>query len=134
MESLDTCIYAALASVNALQETVKGYQSRDKTLGRLQSGLEDLTIVLSQLKEVDIDESPILTLLTGPVSRCDETCREFRVSMEDFSKEPVTGSKDWTKMDFMKGSISEFIDTLSNYKSTIQTGLGIIIVSVPYTD
>lgn len=69
MESFNTGILAALASVNALQDTVEGYKSRDKTLGRLQSGLEDLTTVLGFLKEFDIDESPILTLLNGPMRR-----------------------------------------------------------------
>jgi hypothetical protein len=133
MESLDTSILAALASVNALQETVERYKSRDKTLGRLQSGLEDLTIILNLLKEADDDGTPILTFLKGPVSRCDEMCREFKATMEVFSKKPDTGLKDWTKLDFMKGNTSDFIYLLSDYKSAIETGVGTLIVSVPFT-
>ncbi|XMA20276.1 hypothetical protein WAI453_013067 [Rhynchosporium graminicola] len=34
--------------------------------------------------------------------------------------------KDWAKMEFMRGDINEFIDTLADYKSIIIIGLGTI--------
>jgi hypothetical protein len=45
-----TVIAATIASVNALQETVKRYKGRDKTLGRLQGGLLDLVTILNSLE------------------------------------------------------------------------------------
>jgi Fungal N-terminal domain of STAND proteins len=48
---------------------VERYKNRDKTLGRLHSGLEDLTTILSLLKEAVDKETPVLTLLKGPVLR-----------------------------------------------------------------
>ena len=38
--------------------------------------------------------------------------------------------RDWAKLEFMRGDINEFIDTISGYKSTIAVGLGIITLYV----
>jgi ammonia channel protein AmtB len=121
-----TVIAATIASVNALQETVKRYKGRDKTLGRLQGGLQDLVTILNSLQAVANGEALILTLLNGPVDRCAQVCREFEDAMKIFSGKSKTGLKDWSKMEFMRGDINEFIDVLADYKSTITIGLGTI--------
>jgi hypothetical protein len=115
MEPLSIGTSAAITSAKALQDTVQRYKDRNRTLGRLQSGLQDLTTILSLLKEATDDETPVLTLLKGLVGRC--------------NGKPNTGLKDWTKMEFMKGDINEFIDTLSDYKSAIATGLETLTMS-----
>ncbi|CAI4216020.1 unnamed protein product [Parascedosporium putredinis] len=46
-----TIIAAAIGATKALNETVKSYKGRDKTLGRLQGGLEDLITTLHSLQE-----------------------------------------------------------------------------------
>lgn len=38
--------------------------------------------------------------------------------------------RDWAKLEFMRGDINEFIDTISGYKSTIAAGLGIVTLHV----
>jgi hypothetical protein len=119
-------ITATIASVNALQKTVERYKGRDKTLSRLQGGLLDLITILNSLEAAANDETPVLTLLKGPVGRCAEVCREFEEAMKRFSGKSKTGLRDWTKMEFMRGDINEFIDTLTDYKSTITIGLGTI--------
>jgi len=119
-------IAATIASVKALHETVKRYQGRDKTLGRLQGGLLDLVTILNSLQAVADGDAPVLTLLKGPVDRCAQVCREFEDAMKIFSGKSKSGLKDWTKMEFMRGDINEFIDTLADYKSTITIGLGTI--------
>ncbi|PGG96336.1 hypothetical protein GX51_07866 [Blastomyces parvus] len=68
----------------------------------------------------------ILALLQGPIGRCSQVCREFEQSMKIFSGKSKMGFRDWTKMEFMKGDINEFIDTIAGYKSTISVGLGTI--------
>jgi hypothetical protein len=121
-----TVIEATIASVKALHETVKRYKGRDKTLGRLQGGLQDLVTILNSLQAVANGEALILTLLNGPVDRCAQVCREFEDAMKIFSGKSKTGLKDWSKMEFMRGDINEFIDVLADYKSTITIGLGTI--------
>jgi hypothetical protein len=121
-----TVIAATIASVNALCETVKRYKGRDKTLGRLQGGLLDLVAILNSLQAVANSETRALTLLKGPIDRCAQVCREFKDTMKTFNGKSKPGLKDWTKMEFMRSDINEFIDTLADYKSTITIGLGTV--------
>ena len=125
-------VTAALKSIQALSTTVKRYKDRDKTLNRLQAELEDLTNVLSSLAEVVESDVPILAVLKGPVERCSQICCEFEDAMEKFSKKSKTGLRDWTRMEFMRGDINGFIDSLTSYKSTIMVGLGTITMSAAY--
>lgn len=121
-----TIIAAAIGATKALNETVKSYKGRDKTLGRLQGGLEDLITTLHSLQESIHDETPILTLLRGPIQRCTQVCRDFQDAMQLFEGKSRVGLKDWAKMEFMRGDITEFTETLADYKSTIMIALGTI--------
>ena len=121
---------AALQSSKSLYNTVKRFKGRDKTLRRLQGELEDLTNILASLTQVMTAEQSISTLLRGPVERCDQVCREFQQAMETFGGKPKTGVLDWAKMEFMRGGIQEFIDSIASYKSTISVGVGTITLSV----
>lgn len=124
--SVLTIVVATISTVKTLNETVGRYKGRDKTLARLQGGLNDLIGVLVSLGEAANDDSSISALLTGPVSRCAQVSREFEDAMKKFGAKQKPGLKDWTKMEFMRGDINEFIDTLADYKSTIMIGLGTI--------
>ncbi|KAJ5474094.1 hypothetical protein N7475_003660 [Penicillium sp. IBT 31633x] len=119
-------ITAAVQSTKSLCETVKRFKDRNKTLRRLQDELEDLTRIFDSLIHVINAEASILALLQGPIDRCSQVCREFEQSMQDFNKKSKTGFRDWTKMEFMRGDINEFIDVIAGYKSTISVGLGTI--------
>ena len=124
---------AALQSTKSLYETVKRFRDRNKTLKRLQDELEDLTNILTSLIQVINAETSVLKLLQGPIDRCSQVCREFEQSMKVFSGKSKAGFLDWTKMEFMRGSINDFIDTIAEYKSTISVGLGTItlLVAIP---
>ena len=124
--SVLTIIGAAITTVTTLNETVERYKGRDKTLGRLQGGLNDLVAILKSLEEAADGRAPVLALLEGPVKRCAQVCREFDDAMKVFDGKSKTGLKDWAKMEFMRGDINGFIDTLGDYKSTIAIGLGTI--------
>lgn len=119
-------IPATIVSVKALQETVKCYKGHDKTLRRLQDRLLNLINILSSLETAVISDIPGLTLLNDPISRCAQVCREFEVAMKTFDGKSRKGLKDWTKMEFKRGDIYEFIDTLEFYKLTITICLGAI--------
>ncbi|KAJ0426806.1 hypothetical protein BJY00DRAFT_306801 [Aspergillus carlsbadensis] len=119
-------ITAAIQSTNVLKETVRRFKERNKTLGRLQNELEDLSRILDLVKHTDGDNVEVLALLQGPINRCSQLCHEFEDSMNAFSAKSRSGFRDWARMEFMKGDINEFIDILAGYKSTISIGLGTI--------
>lgn len=124
--SLVAIITAAATSIKALQGTVSRFKGRDKTLGRLQNELQDIATILDSLGQVIDEEASMAALLRGPIDRCRKVCDEFAQSMESFSHKSKAGFRDWTKLEFMKGDINDFIDTISGYKSTISVGLGTI--------
>ena len=128
--SLLAVITAAIQSTKVLRETITRFKDRDKTLGRLQNELCDLVNILDSLTQVVDTEASMLALLKGPIERCTQVCSDFAKSMEAFSRKSKTGFRDWTKMEFMRGDIHEFIDTISGYKSTISVGLGTLTMFV----
>jgi hypothetical protein len=121
---------AAAQSVKSLNDTISRYEGRDRTLQRLQSELHNVSGILDSLKEAILAEASVSVLLQGPVRRCSELCREFEQSMLSFSKKSKTSIQDWAKLEFMRGDINEFIDTISGYKSTIAVGLSSITLYV----
>jgi hypothetical protein len=124
-----TIITAAIQSSVALCETVKRFKDRDTTLARLQEELEDLVKILSSLNTFSNTPNSMLKLLERPIERCTVICQEFEKSMKSFSGNSKTKFIDWARMEFRKGSINEFIDALTGYKSTIFIGLGVVIMS-----
>lgn len=126
-------VTAAVKSAKSLYETVNRYKGRDKTLRRLQDELGHLTTILDSLTQVTHADASMLALLQGPIERCAQVCGEFELSMEVFNGKSKTGLRDWAKMEFMRGDINEFIDTVAGYKSTISVGIGTItmLVAVP---
>jgi hypothetical protein len=123
-------ITAAIQSTNSLCETIKRFKDRNKTLRRLQDELEDLLNILNSISQVIHDDTSMLGLLQGPIDRCSRVCHDFEGSMKKFKEKSKTGFRDWTKMEFMRGDINDFIDTVSGYKSTISIGLGTITMLV----
>ncbi|XRM40505.1 hypothetical protein ABZX51_003823 [Aspergillus tubingensis] len=112
-------ITAAVQSTKSLQGTVKRFRNRDKTLRLLQNELDDLTNILESLQQVTNNERSILALLQGHIDWCNQICSEIEQSIKVFSGKSKTGLLDWAKMELMRGDISEFIDTIAGYKSTI---------------
>ncbi|KAM5372130.1 hypothetical protein ACJZ2D_007663 [Fusarium nematophilum] len=119
-------VTAAIQSTKSLKNTVTSFKDRDKTLARLQNTLEDLVSILDALQGAVDSGASTLALLEGPVSRCSQVCREFEIAMQAFDGKSKMGIRDWAKMEFMKGDINEFMDTLAGYKATISVSLGII--------
>ena len=123
-------ITAAVQSIQSLYATVESYRGRNKTLARLQDGLQDLISVLGSLQEAVGTDVSIVKLLESPVARCGQIARDFEAAMKTFSGKPKSGFRDWAKMEFRKDDIHGFIDTLAGYKSTISIGLGTITMFV----
>lgn len=134
MDPLSTTLSGVTAAIQAtklLKNTVTRFKDRDKTLARLQDVVEDLSNILDVLRGT-VDSGVSTALLEGPVSRCNQVCRDFATAMQAFGGKSKMGFRDWTKMEFMKGDINEFMDTLAGYKATISVGLGTITMLVPF--
>lgn len=117
---------AAVVSVRSLCDTIKSFRNRNNTLRRLQDTLQDLTSILNSLISVIDADTSILVLLEGPIDRCRGICTEFAQSMQKFHDKSQTSLLDWTKLEFKRGDINDFIDTIEGYKSTIMVGLGTV--------
>jgi hypothetical protein len=128
--STTALVIAAIQSSKSLYETIERFKDRCKILRRLQNELQDLTTTLDSLIQVNNAETSVLALLRGTIDRCSQACREFEQSIKVFSEKSKTGFRDWTKMEFMRGDINEFIDTIAGYKSTILIGLGTLTMLV----
>src|SRR5690349_12103644 len=114
--SVVTLVTVTIHSVKSLHGTVSRFKGRNRTLQRLENELQGIIDILNSLKEVADAEVSISKLLRGPIDRCSEVCKEFEQSMETFSKKSKAGFLDWAKLEFMRGDINEFIDTISGYK------------------
>lgn len=121
---------AAVQTVNTLREVTRRYKGRDKTLGRLQNELDDLDKILKALEGINFVDEALFSLLQGPIERCSTTCDEFQTAMEAFIRKSKTGLLDWAKMEYRRGDINEFIDSIAVIKSTISVGLGTITLYV----
>ena len=123
-------VTAAVQSVKSLHETVSRFKGRDKTLQRLQNELHDTFNILDSLEQVLQTEASVPALLRGPIDNCSKICKAFEQSMNSFTQKNKTGFRDWAKLEFMRGDIDEFIDTISGYKATIAIGIGTITMLV----
>ncbi|KAL6236526.1 hypothetical protein BDW75DRAFT_229447 [Aspergillus navahoensis] len=121
-------ITTAIQSTKSLQDTVQLFKDRNKTLQRLQNELEDLTKNLGLIKQAVNAGASVSVLLQGPIGRCGEVCREFEQEMKTFSRDSVTGLRDWGRMLFMGGDMNEFIDTITGYTSIILVGVGAVTI------
>ena len=130
---------AGIQSTRSLKEAAARYKTRDATLRRLISDVGDTENILNALKQLLEAATPqtvldrdisMTTLLVGPIERCSEVCDKFEEAMEQFSRKSKTDVLDWAKMEFMRGDINQFLETVAGYKATISVGLGVLTMYV----
>ena len=130
---------AGVQSTRSLKGAVERDKTRDSTLRRLLDEAGDAERVLTALRDLlaastaqpplDVDTS-IAALLREPIERCSEVCQKFEIAMGQFSTKSNTSFLDWAKMEFMRGDINQFLDTLAGHKATISVGLGVLTMCV----
>ena len=120
----------AIQSVESLNETVSRFRGRNRALNGLHNELDQLCNVLSSLKEVARTELSLAAPLKRPINHCGQMCQEFEQTILSFNKSSETSFRDWAKLEFMRGDINEFTDTVSAYKSTIAVVLSTITLYV----
>jgi hypothetical protein len=101
-----------------------------RTLQRLHNELQDIISILDYLPDVIHIETCAPALLRQPILRCSKTCQDFEQLTISFSQKSKTGYYDWAKLRCIDSDINEFIDTLSEYTSTISAGLGAITMFI----
>lgn len=130
---------AGVQSTRSLKDAVKRYKTRDATLQRLLSELEDAENILKSLEQLLeaatsqpalANDASMAELLSGPITRCSRVCSEFEEAMARFSRKSKTDIIDWAKMEFMRGDFNQFLDTVAGYKATISVGLGVLTMCV----
>lgn len=126
---------AGVQSTRFLKDTIKQYKTRDSTIQRLFSEVEDTENSLTSLVQLleAANQRPAVAadtsmagLLLGPIKRCSQLCGEFEAAMRRFSGKSKSTFIDWARMEFMKGDINQFMDALARYKATISVGLGVL--------
>ncbi len=119
-------ITAAIKSTKSLHATVERFKNRDSTLSRLHRTAQRSGQRAQFPRDAVESQTEILSLIEGPVKRCSDLCDEFNLAMEKFNGKPRMGLIDWTRMEFKKGDIRDFTETLASYKATILISLGTI--------
>jgi septal ring factor EnvC (AmiA/AmiB activator) len=116
----------AFQSSITLYQTVQSLQSRDKVIRELRQELEALQDVLRALGESIRDFEVDLTVLEQPLKRCNKACGEFNaliMKCTSHSTQEQNSKRDWIRLRYMGGDITNFKDMLSSYKSTISIAL-----------
>ncbi|KAJ6784626.1 hypothetical protein PWT90_04482 [Aphanocladium album] len=128
-------VTAGVQSAKSLKEAIQRYKTRNTTLLRLLAEVKDVENILHSLAQLleatnqrpaASAETSLTELLCAPIERCTQLCGDFESAMGRFGGKSKTGFTDWAKMEFMKGDINQFMDTLAGYKATISVGLGVL--------
>ncbi|KAJ3499709.1 hypothetical protein NLG97_g104 [Lecanicillium saksenae] len=128
-------VTAGVQSARSLKEAIQRYKTRDKTLLRLLAEVKDVENILYSLAQLlqatnqrppAAAETSLTELLSAPIERCTRLCADFESAMGRFSGKSTTSFIDWARMEFMRGDINQFMDTLAGYKATISVGLGVL--------
>lgn len=126
--AVTTFVMPAFQSSVMLYQTVQNFQSRFKALRELLQELDALKGVLQVLKDsigpLDFD----LTSLELPLMRCNNACREFDALIKRNISHSIEGqisTRDWLRLRYLGGDISDFTNMLAGYKSTISIALAL---------
>lgn len=119
----------AFHSSVTLYQTIRSFQSQDKTARALKNELGDLSSVLEALLETTSSNPDIdFTILKSPVLRCGKACEEYgeliaRCTKHSKHSKTRPSFRDWATQKYLQGDIDEFKDMLAGYKSTINIAL-----------
>jgi hypothetical protein len=116
----------AIQATIILYQTIQSLDSRARLIRGLGEELQDLQEALQNLQELLSDSDIDLTALKGPLERCTSACNDFRkavIECTQHSSGDRYSKRDWLKIRFMGGDISDFRNMLAGYKSTITIAL-----------
>ncbi|KAF9882869.1 hypothetical protein FE257_004926, partial [Aspergillus nanangensis] len=107
--------------------TIESFKSVKRTIREFRSDLESLIQVLANLREVIVQNKAEFAALKLPLLRCGKICKEF----EEIINNCVTHSdgerrsfRDWAKLQYRGGDITNLRATLAGYKAMIGIALG----------
>ncbi|KAJ1332028.1 fungal STAND NTPase-like protein [Microdochium nivale] len=121
-------IAVALQAAKKVLEAVERYKGRDKAMAQLSTELAELVAILGAAGDAASLDPAGLILIRGPIEHCTKICCEFKDALGAFNKRSQMPLKDWARMEFKRGTLKDFTDTLASYKCTLQIGLGTIVM------
>lgn len=117
----------AFQSSKSLYQAVESFKSSKRAIRELKEEVESLNGVLATLSQMAAEYDAQLTSLKLPLLRCGKTCAEFEeviIKCTGHSDGQRTSFRDWAKLQYRGGDISDLKTTLAGYKSTINIAIG----------
>lgn len=124
--ALIAIIGASVQSSKILFETVQSFRNHQRTVRQLATELEALTKVLESLQDLAGHDSTIFLPLKLPLLQCRRACIEFEallITCSRHSKGSRTSFRDWARLRYMDGDITQFVSMLAGYKATVAIAL-----------
>ncbi|KXJ88720.1 hypothetical protein Micbo1qcDRAFT_189799 [Microdochium bolleyi] len=121
-------VAVALQAAKTVHDAVERYKGRDKAMAQLSTELAELVAILGAAEDAASLDPASLSLIRGPIEHCSKICCEFKDALSAFNRRSQMPLKDWAKMEFKRGTLKDFTDTLASYKCTLQVGLGTIVM------
>lgn len=115
-----------LKASTSLYQTIRGYNSHQRTVRELREELEDLTQVLASLNDAIAESEADFIALKLPLFRCGNACRDFEaiiIKCAEHSNGSRASFRDWARLRYMGDDVAGFKNMLAGYKSTITIAL-----------
>ncbi|OGM41919.1 hypothetical protein ABOM_009807 [Aspergillus bombycis] len=117
----------AFQTSKSLYQVVESFKSTKRVIRDLRFEIESLTQALATLEKAAVDNEAQLMALKLPLLRCGKTCKEFEGVINrctSHSRDQRTSFRDWAKLQYMGGDITDLRTALAGYKATINIALG----------
>ncbi|KAM9873931.1 nwd1 protein [Verticillium dahliae] len=124
--SLTSVITVTAQSIQALYQTVQGFQDKPRTVRQLEHELKSLDDVLGSLHALAVEEGTSFVPLELPLRQCGQACVDFKalvLKCTTHSDGTRSSVRDWARLRYMDNDLRGFTEMLAGYKSSISVAL-----------
>lgn len=124
--ALVAVIGAAFQSSKMLYQTVQSFKNHQRAVKQLSDELVALSGVLESLQAIARHDTATFLPLKLPLSQCHRACTDFEALLVACCKHSGgsrTSFRDWARLRYMDGDITQFVNMLAGYKSTVAIAL-----------
>ncbi|KAF5857760.1 hypothetical protein ETB97_005291 [Aspergillus alliaceus] len=117
----------AFHTSKTLFQLIESFKSNKRTIRELRDEVESLNEALGSLQNVTEEYEAELSTLKLPLLRCGKTCKEFADLISKctgHSGGQGTSFRDWAKLQYMGGDVTQLRTALAGYKATISIAIG----------
>lgn len=119
-------VVSSLESSTSLYQTIKGLNSRQKSVRELRDEVKALTTILLSLNHAILESRFDFTALKLPLVRCSNACENveaFILKSSESEGEMRADFRSWAQTTYREGNITVFKSMVEVYKSTITVAL-----------